>query len=297
MDDFRTWIVAAVGSENGPDRTEWAEFTDAFGNYTWMAINYWVDDKERFEKWSSSDEHDDYWADERRLTASGGIFREVLHAPSDRIESLLSQPDTHAGVAGAAHERRGPIREHNYWGGMRDRLPASANDRLDPATHEAPAVATTVATSGARVRVDGILNLAVIRSGQLTADLEGEERAFYENRVNPALEGGMRYLRDHPESGCISCRYMTETDSDGSPTARTFGLAAFTSLARLEEWAAFHPSHLRIFNEFLDMAERLGGDMRLRLWHEVAVLEPADQFFEYVNCHPATGMLAADPPA
>jgi aldoxime dehydratase len=290
VDDFRTWIVAATANEEGPDRTEWAEFTDATGSFTWIAIGYWVDDRDRFDRWSRSDEHEDYWADDRRLTDAGGVFREVLHAPSDRIESLLSQPDIHAGLAGTVHARRGPIAEHNYWGGMRDRLPASAIDPLDPAPVRESA---DRATAGRRVVVPGLRNLAVIRSGQLTGDMEGDEREFYERKVNPALEGGMRYLRDHPESGCISCRYMTETDAEGTATSRTFGLAAFGSLRQLEDWAEHHPSHLKIFNEFLEMAERLGGDIRLRLWHEVAVLAPEDQYFEYVNCHSATGMLAA----
>lgn len=292
--DFRTWIVAAVSNEHGPDRVEWAEFTDATGAYTWMAIGYWVDDRATFDRWSASDEHEDYWADDRRLTERGGVFREVFHAPADRIESLLSQPDIHAGVAGAVHGRRGPIAEHNYWGGMRDRLAAAASDPLEPEPTTGATDASPASGTGERVRVPGVANLAVIRSGQLTGDLEGDEREFYEKRVNPALEGGMRYLRDHPvESGCISCRYMRETGPDGSPTARTFGLAAFGSLRQLEEWAEHHPSHLKIFNEFLAMAERLGGAIRLRLWHEVAVLTREDQYFEYVNCHPGTGMLAA----
>ena len=29
----------------------------------------------------------------------------------------------------------------------------------------------------------------------------------------------------------------------------------------------------------------------LQLWHEVAVLPHKEQLFEYVNCHPGTGLL------
>jgi aldoxime dehydratase len=31
----------------------------------------------------------------------------------------------------------------------------------------------------------------------------------------------------------------------------------------------------------------------LRLYHEVTVAAADEQFFEYLNCHPGTGMLAA----
>ena len=102
----------------------------------------------------------------------------------------------------------------------------------------------------------------------------------------------MLYLRDNPaEAGCYFCRRMTETDSEGTPLKRTFTVASFVSLSDLERWAAHHPSHLRIFNRFLKIAKELGGDIQLRLWHEVAVLQPHDQLFEYANCSPSTGML------
>jgi aldoxime dehydratase len=29
----------------------------------------------------------------------------------------------------------------------------------------------------------------------------------------------------------------------------------------------------------------------LRLYHEVSVFDAAGQYYEYLNCHPATGML------
>ncbi|SPP94919.1 conserved protein of unknown function [Bradyrhizobium vignae] len=42
------------------------------------------------------------------------------------------------------------------------------------------------------------------------------------------------------------------------------------------------------------MPQLLGASAKLRLYHEVTVAAAADeQFFEYLNCHPKTGMLAA----
>jgi len=37
----------------------------------------------------------------------------------------------------------------------------------------------------------------------------------------------------------------------------------------------------------------LGPSAKLRLYHEVTVATADEQFFEYLNCHPKTGMLAS----
>ena len=38
---------------------------------------------------------------------------------------------------------------------------------------------------------------------------------------------------------------------------------------------------------------KLGPAAKLRLYHEVTVATAGEQFFEYLDCHPRTGMLAA----
>ena len=82
-------------------------------------------------------------------------------------------------------------------------------------------------------------------------------RALHTSASIRCWSAGMGYLRDHPcETGCYSCRFMQELEPDGSPTQRTFALAHFVSLAHLERWAASHPTHLAIFDEFLAMADR-----------------------------------------
>jgi aldoxime dehydratase len=40
----------------------------------------------------------------------------------------------------------------------------------------------------------------------------------------------------------------------------------------------------------------LGPAAKLRLYHEVTVAAADEQFFEYLDCHPKTGMLAAVDP-
>ena len=64
--------------------------------------------------------------------------------------------------------------------------------------------------------------------------------------------------------------------------------ASFLNLEKLERWAESHPTHLRIFVTFFRVA---AGLKKLRLYHEVSVSDAKSQVFEYINCHPHTGML------
>lgn len=232
-----------------------------------------------------------WWNDSARLAEGVGYWRETFHVPHTHRETLFSASDRPAGLGTLAGSAMlGPVLEHGYWGAARDRMPASAVDDLGA---QSGAIATSRESFRRRLRIEPNANLCIIRSGQDATDCGGRELGFYRDRVYPTLIRGMEFLRDHPaETGCYSCRFMTELDERGNPTQRTFGLAAFVSLAHLERWAESHPTHLAIFNEFLAMATELGDSMRLRLWHEVFVL-PAQggHEFEYVNCHPATGLI------
>ena len=103
-------------------------------------------------------------------------------------------------------------------------------------------------------------------------------------------------LRDNPvASGSLSCRHMDETDADGSRIPRAFAVAHFDSLTRLEDWSESRPTHLRIFGRFIELAQELQGNIQLRLWHEVIVTQANQQLFEYVNCHPLTGVMPYAP--
>jgi aldoxime dehydratase len=135
-------------------------------------------------------------------------------------------------------------------------------------------------------------NLAVIRSGQDWTNCHGSELAQFTESVQPALLEGMNFLRDHPdETGCCELRFAEETADNGSPLEKTFGLGYFLTLGHLEKWASTHPTHLAIFAKFLTMVREYGKDLKLKLWHEVSVLPSAGQVFEYLNCHPDTGLL------
>jgi aldoxime dehydratase len=67
------------------------------------------------------------------------------------------------------------------------------------------------------------------------------------------------------------------------------------TLGDLETWAASHPTHLRIFGAFGRLVRQQGERTRLRLYHEVTVATPEQQWFAYHRCRLGTGLLIADP--
>lgn len=269
-------------------RTEQAWHTDAHG-YRNDALICYFPDATAYQR--AIEGLAPWWEDPARLTEGIGYWREAFSAPLSHRETLFSANDRPAGLGAlGASAMLGPIAEHGYGGSARDRIPGSADDDF-PATARVADVSRQ--SFGRRLSLRPDANLCIIRSGQDLTDCSGRELDLYTRRVYPMLVKGMEFLRDHPaDTGCYSCRFMSEVDESGRPAQRTFGLAAFASLAHLEQWAESHPTHLAIFNEFLSMATELGPQMRLRLWHEVFVLPAAaSHCFEYLNCHPGTGLI------
>ena len=280
--------------DDAPANVESASYLDRNGHYNLISAAYWTDPA-RYERWNVKSGFESWWNDPARSRDQVGHFREVLIVPKDRFETIFSHGSV-VGIAKLGGSVIGPIREHNYWGSMRDRMGIAAdNDLISSYGDSLPRLGSTT-TMGRRLRLNVPENLAVIRSGQDWTDCVGAELATYDGSVRPALREGMHFLRDHPdETGCCEMRFAQQTDDDGSPLKKTFGLGYFLSLAHLERWAATHPSHLAIFSRFGKMVREFGADLKLKLWHEVSVLPATQQTFEYINCHAETGLLAYFP--
>jgi hypothetical protein len=276
---------------DAPDNIETAAFIDRAGYRNLISSAYWTDPA-TYERWREKSGFEAWWNDRARLDDRYGYYREVLTVPPTRFETIFSRTCQVGVTKTGGCPVVGPIREHNYWGSMRDRLLVSADDDLLSTHGERLPRLGTAATSGRRLRVKVPENLAVIRSGQDWTDCAGAELAQYNDSVRPALLEGMTYLRDHPDdTGCCDLRFAEETSHDGAPLKKTFGLGYFLTLGHLEKWASTHPTHLAIFSRFLTMVREHGADLKLKLWHEVSVLPPSGQVFEYLNCHPGTGVL------
>lgn len=286
--------------KDSPDATTRPSFweliscTDPNGSYNLAAIAYWPSN-DSYEKWNTASNFSKWW---QGLDAEGerhGWFFEAYFPSIDRFETVFSDGEVPEGAAHLREKVSGPMREHAYWGSMRDRFPVSQTDALDgDTTHNL--VNKPGATLRRRVRVPGKQNLTIIRSGQDWSNTKPEERKLYLETMHPVLIEGMNFLRDHGEDvGCYSCRFMdvVDTDSHKADKDRTFGLAYFNDLSSLEGWSKHHQTHINIFGGFLRYAKKLDNNISLRLFHEVLVLKPEQQFFEYIGCHENTGMLVS----
>ncbi len=278
-------IAQAFGAEDGPGHWDRAAYTDEAGFPTVVSIAYW-DDPKRFDRWFSHNGAG--WAGSERPDTPIGFFTEVLRPSIDRYETLFSSTGRPEGVGALAEALSDMVREHAYWGGMRDRIPLSQTDDM------APRGSPQADPPAKHRRVTPHHNICLIRSGQDWTDTDDEERRLYLQEVEPVLRAGMDFLRDDGLGcGCFANRYMRVLGTDGRPIEKSFGMSWWKSLDALERWSESHPTHVAIFGAAMKYLSRLGPAAKLRLYHEVTVAAAEEQFFEYFNCHPSTGMLRA----
>lgn len=272
-------------AEQGPGYWDRAQYVDEQGYRTVISIAYW-DDPAAFEAWYAA--HGEDWTAPSRVAEGIGFFLELTMPAIERFETIYSVPDRPEGVSGMASGMSGMIEEHYYWGSARDRFPVSQGDPLwaegEPSLHADGPVRTVFLHQ----------NACLIRSGQDITDTGDTERAFYLEQVEPVLQAGMEFLRDEGAViGCYDNRYMTVLDENNQLTDRTFGMSWWRELSLLEEWAASHPSHLKIYGSGMKHLSTFGPETRLRLYHEVTVPAANEQRFVYVGCHDRTGLLRA----
>ena len=226
---------------DAPDHLERARVVNEDDEAT-AFLGYWTDP-----------ESQSRWRRRSQAVKRPGVLEETAIIPAERWETLHSTSEITPGVRNLLAAQLTDV--HEYWGAARDRIPASAHDDLASEPAEP--------LSG---------NLCLIRSGQVWEHCGDQERSLYFSDVEPNLTAGIDFLDQHPETGCISSRFLREQTLDGEDLESTSFVGWFQDLKSLEDWSRTHPTHLAIFNSFLAMAADLGFKIDLRLWHEVAVI-------------------------
>jgi aliphatic aldoxime dehydratase len=290
-DDAEAIRRLIVRGADAPDHVEYGRFNDLAGLVNHVVVCYWRDPV-AYARFAQGSALAQWLANDGLLHGDLGVWVEAFHIPLTRFETLFSSQRPAGAACLSDQPMTGPIREHGYWGGMRDRVPASATDTLVTALEDVPHDIDDGETRGRRVVLAPPENLCLIRSAQDWSACRGEERASYLRDVHPVLRRGMQFLMDHPAAtGCLTCRFIDQLTDSGLAPDKSFGMAYFLDMARLETWSKSHPTHRAIFESFMALAQRWGQAMQLRLWHEVAVLPTAGTRLEYINCHARTGLL------
>jgi hypothetical protein len=141
-----------------------------------------------------------------------------------------------------------------------------------------------------------------IRSGQYWGNCSKEEADSYEQKLEPTLQQGLKYLHENSaQTGALSIQYLRNDEAVRSPVSlreerkESCGAGFFANLEDLEHWAKSHASHLKIYSGALAHYKAFGDERKFRTWHEVCVIQEGDAVFEYVNCSPDTGVIASVP--
>lgn len=260
-----------------------AEFIDGANMLNRIVVCYFEGSQEALQ---AADLLSSDWLGNKKSQSELGFYVEQIWPTLDRVETLYSS-DHVQGVANLAEQLSGEVQEHGYWGSARDRLPKAQTDLLRPE----PGTRTR---NDSIVEIRGVHNLCLIRSGQDWSETTGDERAMYEQEVEPVLSKGMDFLTHNgAEVGCIANRYVRVLDDTGDQLDQSYGLSWWHSMKDLDDWARKHPTHKAIFGVAMRYLGHHGGTGHLKLTHEVFVIDKGQGNFKYLNCHPRTGMLSA----
>jgi aldoxime dehydratase len=273
-----------------PAASEVMHCTDETGRASTIVVAYWSAAADH-NLWAATTTWRQWWDDPARLDDGVGYWYEHWPCPYDRHETIYSDPHYRIGFGRTPNSVMAPITTNGYFGAARDRVPLSAIEDLEPATPTTPAPCRPPdRTLGRRLAVAVPHNLTVLRSGQFWHDSEPEQVLDYEQNLLPKLDRGMDHLVEHPDTGCLYLRRMTNLSATGSPRGETSTYVVFRSLAALESWAATHETHLAIYRHAIAMKHRFGDRRDVVTWHELFVL-PGGTLCEYLNCAEGTGLL------
>lgn len=282
----------AFSEPHGPDCSEIMSTMDEAGYTNAVVVAYWTDPV-RHARWEQLSSLTAWLRDDDRLTATYGVWRETISVPYDRHETIYSENWYKIGIGRTENSTIVPITDNGYFGAARDRIPLSAIDLLESPYDDIesmPRAKSTVIGKGQRLSVRAPVNMVTLRSGQYWAHANGEQLDDYVENMQPRLMAGMDHLRTHKEeTGTLTLRVLTNLDEAGDELRETSTMAHFLSMAHLEKWAASHKTHLNIYKHAIAMKRKYKEDRELVTWHELFVSVSAT--FEYVNCHPGSGLL------
>jgi hypothetical protein len=123
-----SFVESPADENHKPRYWEAASVTDNRGHFNKAAIAYWQT-KADYESWSANSGFKAWW-DSLQPEKEVGWFLEVLLPSIDRFETIFSDNDKPEGAAYMREGISGPVKEHVYWGSMRDRLPVAQVDEL-----------------------------------------------------------------------------------------------------------------------------------------------------------------------
>jgi aldoxime dehydratase len=272
---------------NGAPAIERMTCKDSEGYYCDITIGYWKRVAD-YDTWFASPAVRSWWK-AFPLDASVGLWREVMTPHKDYYQYGAGVPQK--GGLSALGELI-PCDKFGYWGGYRDRVPASTHDKFLPAFQDMPQRVARE-TFGKRLSVKLPNNICYIREGQ-GWNLSGDaERQIWKEQMEKPVDQWVSELHENPyKTGCFSLLFGREHDmTTGEPIEKQSQLAFLLSLSHIERAARTNHSHLCVHKSFSEMYTQPKFEPRMHIWVEMVIVKEGDMQTEYVNCHPMTSML------
>ncbi len=275
---------------DGPGALERFHYRDPQGSHCDVFLAGWLR-AEDHDAWFAAPEVAAWW---RALPCTAdseiGVWREVMTPHKDYFQ-YGSPPVADVGGFSRLGEVV-PSHTFGYWGAYRDRIPASVRDDLMTPLSEAPAPVTR-ATRGQRLSVVIPDNICFTREGQGWNRASAEERQVWDERMKHVADEWIAYLHDNPaKTGCLSLRYCRDQEVDtGEECEKQSQILFMLSLRHLETEARTAKTHLAVLDTFKRLYRGATFKPRMHIWVETFILKHDELTTEYVNCHPATGLL------
>lgn len=282
-----TELRALLAQADGPGHLESMRYVDPEGFHCEVFLAYWLD-AAAYQRWRASPTVDAWWR-ALPLESSVGVWCEAMSLPltrfqygagNDRIAGMVTLTDVE------------PSTKFGYWGGYRDRIPASVEDKFLSPVQQVPAP-TERDTRGRRLRVEAPDNLCYLREGQSWDEAGAEEREVWQREMDATVTDWVATLRDEPaRTGCLSVRFCREWDAGRDRALERQSQIVFAlSLHHIERAARTIPTHLAVKDSFLRMHANATFEPRMHVWVEMFILKRGELVADYVNCHPRTGLL------
>jgi aliphatic aldoxime dehydratase len=280
-------LEAHFARSGGPLAAEHLAYVDPEGAHCDVYLALWTD-RERHERWMAGREFRGWW-NALPLTGPVGVWREIIHADKDYYQYGAGVPEK--GGMSTLGELVA-CDKFGYWGGYRDRVPASTRDDFAPELKAMPERIVRD-TLGKRLRVHTPDNLCFIREGQGWDKAGPEERRIWEEKMESVVARWVSTLRDNPaDTGCLSLRFCRELDYRTKAVLEKQSQIAFLlSLAHIERAARTTPTHLSVRKTFTDMYTEPKFAPHMHVWVEMLIVKRGQLINEYVHCHPTTGLL------
>lgn len=288
--EFHRIILKNLSMEYGTSTAEIMRCVDDAGYTNGIVVAYWTDAAE-YSNWLKSSGFSRWFESANLLKGSVGYWCEAVTVPYDRHETIYSTYDYRVGFGRTPESFVVPVATNGHLGATKDRLSLPTINTVINRCGRVLPRSDANETLGRRLIALVPYDAIFLRSGRYWKDGPPEQLQNCTENSEPKLHAGMQYLAGTAEeTGCMSLRVMENLNADGTPRSETSVVATLLSIEQLEEWATTHELNLDTFQHTSSMDRSRTEQTEIVTWHELSVISHG-VMFEYVNCHPNTGML------